>query len=461
MRSRIAGATALSTAMICGLTLMTAAPAAAKAPARPYDFNGDGRRDIAIGSPDGTAGGRRAAGFVSVALGTAKGFARPKVIGQAGSAVPGSAETGDRFGAALASADFNRDGYADLAVGAPGENQGAGIVTILWGSPSGLGRASTRGEGSAAGVRHRFGQSLAAGDVQGDGAPELFVSVPGTDRFTWISFTGKGGSQKVTGRYVDGTWLATGDVNGDGRGDVVSAWYDTNGPEVNRRRGFTVFLGGADGRLTKSTTVYAPVHALAVADYDGDRRADVAVGDTFDRPSTGGRVTVHRGSWLGVGSPYAIDQRTSGVPGLGVNEDDFGASLAVGDANGDGRADLAVGAPKADVGSAPDAGRAYVLFGSASGLTGRGARAVSQNSGGVPGGAEDYDLFGHAVSLLDHNGDGRADLGIGAPGENGDSGSVTVVRGSSAGLSSQASGYTPGSFGARTGGARLGAVIGG
>ena len=57
--------------MIGGLTLMAAVPAAAKAPARPYDFNGDGRRDLAIGSPDGIAGDQQCADAL-----TARSFRR-------------------------------------------------------------------------------------------------------------------------------------------------------------------------------------------------------------------------------------------------------------------------------------------------------------------------------------------------------------------------------------------------
>ncbi|MFC6932821.1 FG-GAP and VCBS repeat-containing protein [Actinomadura yumaensis] len=251
--------------------------------------------------------------------------------------------------------------------------------------------------------------------------------------------------------------MASGDVNGDGRGDVVYGWYDFDDPEVGHRRGFTLFTGTAGGRFAKGPTVYTTVHALAVGDFNGDRRADVAVGDSYDRPSTGGRVTVYPGSFLGLGRPSTIDRSTAGVPGQGVNEDDFGAALAVGDANRDGRADLAVGVPKADVGRAPDAGRAYVLFGSPAGLTGRGAQAISQSSPGIPGGAEPYDLFGAQVALLDHNGDGYADLAVGAPGENRDAGSVTVVRGGRGGLSTRgATGLSPRTFGVQSANPRLG-----
>ncbi|MFP3968278.1 FG-GAP-like repeat-containing protein, partial [Actinomadura fulvescens] len=470
--STAAPAAAASTAAESTAVASAAAAAgAARSGARPYDFNGDGRRDLAIGSPNGTVAGKRGAGFVSVVHGSRSGLdtRRKKVISQNTPGVPGAAETGDHFGSGLVSADFNRDGYADLAVGAPGEDAGrranAGNVTIIWGSRSGLGsRASAYGE-AGGGARHRFGETLTVGDIQGDGSPELFVSVPGTSSYTWLYF-GSGRARAVGARTlsavdVDRSWLASGDVNGDGRGDVVYAWFDADDPEIEHRRGFTVFHGTANGRFSKGRTVYTTVHALAVGDFNGDRRADIAVGDTDDRPSVGGRVTVYRGGLFGLGGSYAIDQATSGVPGLGINEDVFGYSLAVGDANRDGRADLAVGAPKADVGRTFDAGRAYLLLGSPKGLTGRGARTVSQNTSGVPGGAEEYDHFGFQVSLLDHTGDGAADLAVGAPDEDRGDGGVTVVRGAPAGLTTHGA-VAVGSptFGTRGRNARLGGLLG-
>ncbi|MEU5881120.1 hypothetical protein [Spirillospora sp. NPDC047279] len=99
MRSRIAGA--LATAVLAGM--VTPAPAVAATTARPYDFDGDGHRDLVAGSPDGTVAGKRAAGFVSVVPGSRSGLAtgRTKVISQNSPGVPGAAEAGDRFGAGL------------------------------------------------------------------------------------------------------------------------------------------------------------------------------------------------------------------------------------------------------------------------------------------------------------------------------------------------------------------------
>ncbi|MFC0040642.1 FG-GAP-like repeat-containing protein [Actinomadura rayongensis] len=461
MRSRAAHALALAVVTgACGLA--AAGPATARAAARPYDFDGDGRRDLAIGSPAGTVGNTKKAGFVTVVYGSTTGVnpRRRQLVTQASASVPGAPEAGDRFGASLTSADFDRDGYADLAVGAPGENGRAadtGTVTVLWGSPSGLRGAAAYGEGGAAGKGHRFGETLTVGDLQGDGTPELFVTAPGTSTFTWLSFRGR----KVTvrpgarsGYGLDRSWIAAGDVTGDGRADVVYGWYDHDDPEVGHRRGFTLFTANGRGGLDRGRTVYTTVHALAVADFDGDGRADVAVGDTYDRPWTGGAVTVHRGTPFGLGGTYTLHRDTSGVPGRAVMEDNFGAALAAGDADGDGRADLAVGAPKTDHGGAFDAGSAYLLHGSPSGLTGRGAQEITRSTKGVPGAVRAYEHLGAQVALLDHDGDGRADLTVGVP--DADGGNGTLIT-----LGKTVTTITATTLGVRSRTAALGTLLGG
>ncbi|MGI3784400.1 MAG: FG-GAP and VCBS repeat-containing protein, partial [Janthinobacterium lividum] len=114
----------------------TAAPVAAK----PYDFDGDGHPDLVVGAAGLQVGSVKLAGGVFVLPGSSKGLSTDEqVITQSSSHVPGKPQPGYNFGSAFASADFNRDGFADLAIGMPtddvgGQDEVAGSVTVLFGS---------------------------------------------------------------------------------------------------------------------------------------------------------------------------------------------------------------------------------------------------------------------------------------------------------------------------------------
>jgi hypothetical protein len=147
--------------------------------------------------------------------------------------------------------------------------------------------------------------------------------------------------------------------------------------------------------------------------------------------SLGGKVNIIYGSASGPSSTIqSISQDTAGVPGSPEANDNFGAELHLGDVNGDGHLDLAVGAPGESVSGVKYTGAVIVLYGAAdgSGITGSGAQWFTQNSAGVPNSNEAYDNFGSDVHLADLNGDGKADLTIGAMGENGGNGAVYALK---------------------------------
>lgn len=143
----VALATALAIVAAMGLSAPPAG--AATTLAKPYDFDGNGYVDLAIGAPSLRVSTVRRAGGVVVLPSSRSGPSRSeKIVTQSSSGVPGASEVDDQFGYAVASADFNKDGYADLAVGQPGETVGtvdaAGSVTVIYGSKTGSTRSDRR-----------------------------------------------------------------------------------------------------------------------------------------------------------------------------------------------------------------------------------------------------------------------------------------------------------------------------
>jgi hypothetical protein len=177
------------TALVVGCCLLVVAAAmVSPASAQPTasspsdvaaDFNHDGFADLAVGVP----GENDIAGAVNVLYGAGAGLSGTGA--QIFSQVGGTAEFRDRFGSAQAAGDFNGDGFADLAAGASGEDVGsvddAGAVSVLYGSASGLttsgGRLFTQ-LGSAPETQDWFGWALAAGDFNRDGFADLAVGAP-------------------------------------------------------------------------------------------------------------------------------------------------------------------------------------------------------------------------------------------------------------------------------------------
>lgn len=456
-RLRIGAAAALlsgSGVIALGAAIVPAAAAIAKPTS---DFNGDGYQDAVIGAPGGMVAGLPDAGLVVVLYGSSSptSISKRVVISQNTSGVPGNAEAGDRFGESVATGDLNGDGYADLAIGAPREDlaelEDAGHVTVLFGSATGLRRVDTASFTATTTQHCIFGSALATGDVNGNGRAELLVTRPCNNFGHFTIFSVAKGTFQLSapnegGNRSFGTYaITTGDVNGDGYADVVSSYSAVGGTPM-----LAYFPGSASGiNYDDSQHETGGVH-VAVGHIDRDGRADVVIGDVRAQQAEGpgGQVRVWYGTSGGLdpGRMARFHQDTPGVPGSDESFDQFGSAVAVGDVNGDGYGDVAIGVQREDVGTTVDAGAVVLLKGGAAGLTTSGGQLFSQNTGNIPSAAETGDLMGWMVTLVDRNKDRRSELIVSSIGENrrdpnsqyGD-GAVTLLRGIGSGLTTQGS----------------------
>lgn len=447
------------------------------------DFDGDGRDDIAAFSTGGV--------IVSYSSAPVRDRLLTELPGGSGCAC---------FGAEMVTGNFNGDKYDDLAVGDYSEvdlksmGYAAGAVWIFAGGPGGLRvdevkhiNQSTSYIPGTSVDGDWFADTLAAGDITGDGRDELLVGVPGktisgkknagvvvvlkgssagivTPGAKWIhqNTSGVPGGAEKGDRF--GAGIAIGKINKDKYLDVViGAPQEDDGQKYGGTGSITQFWGSSAGpSLKKVTAVYGSTTEaaaekkdavlwyvgglLAIGDTTGDGYGEVIVGDAGAQANwniNGGVVLslAGRSSGLSTKGMIVLSQRDKDIAGASESDDYFGDSIAVGDVTGDGRADVLVGVPGEDIGSAVDAGTVVLLRGSAKGLTGVKSQTLTQSSTGVPDSTERGDTFGASVSVLNLNGANGLDAAIGSPGEivTGDlhgwsSGTVTRMYGGSKGL---------------------------
>lgn len=336
--------------------------------------------------------------------------------------------------AQLAGPDFNGDGLTDVAVGATRYGPSdAGAVYVFFGGSGSLsdvqgGEAGLRILGPSSGSR--FGERMAAGDLDGDGVTDLAVSAPrqGTGGAVFVflgplvpgaTVSASAASAILTAEVLSsgdffGDSLAIGDLTGDGRDDLVvgavhhdfpifdtGAVYIFNGDADFTHRS----ASDADVKLTGSASANQFGNDLTIADVSGDGRADLLVGSPF-----GGGVRGELSVFFGGDSLVSGTSNQAQIQIVGETLSDlFGAAIAASDVNGDGVADMVVGAPGHDaLGSG--AGAAYVFFGGTSGA------AAAADADAILLGSVAGDGFGLGLSAGDINGDGLAEVVVGARG---------------------------------------------
>ncbi|MCB0029034.1 MAG: FG-GAP repeat protein [Anaerolineales bacterium] len=344
-----------------------------------FAIGGRGNPDLVVGAPTQGAAGALLSGLVFVYSNTADSFSTPQVLSQE----PASTNSPwDRFGHAIATGDFNGDGYDDLAVSAPGDGEfgsgfNAGSVFIFAGTTTGFADPFVVIPRLGSDAGDEFGYALAVGDFNNDDIDDLVVGSPGAE--------------------IDG----------------------------NRSGQVHVFLGplGELGGIVLAIDQEPLAHndpgdrygqALVVGDFNGDGEDDLVVGapgkDYSSSQEEAGIIYLYYGpgSPIGSGPTFYRFQGNWGQPEAG---DHFGTVLAAGDFNNDGYDELAVGAPDEGYATGNNAGAVSIFVGSSGVITG----PITFGQGGYGNASDDH--FGSAFAVADFNGDGYQDLAIGAPGK--------------------------------------------
>jgi hypothetical protein len=308
-------------------------------------------------------------------------------------------------------ADFDGDGFDDLAVGAPFKDvvapeDDAGAVSVLYSADDGTGLSGASSdlwhqeisgaEGDGAQSGDHYGAALAWGDFDADGFDDLAIGIPGEDVITggaFININSDAGAVHVL--YGTENGLTTGDDQ---------FWHQA--------------VSGVASDASDNEFFGA---ALAGGDFDSDGYDDLAIGtpgeDTLVLLLDAGAANVLYGSASGLTSAGDdfFTQNSGSIPsGAGLSEG-FGSSLAAGDFDGNGIADdLVIGVPLEGIGGELG-GAINVLYGTGGGLSTSGSQFFHQDSPGIEDTPEDFEGFGDSLATGDFDGDGDSDLAVGVP----------------------------------------------
>jgi hypothetical protein len=432
------------------------------------DFNGDGLADIGMGAPFHDASSpNQNHGGIHIIEGRSRDDFSTQVHGQnvVVDPIEGSfnflgPNAGSQVGTSLVFGDFNANGIDDFFTGGPGGSNPSGIMVFGSGTPAGFLLADIDGDNGVelfpAVTGTQFGAAVGAGDINGDRADDLLITEPGADDgdltdtgsllglFGGIGTTlpdAHGDDGIDTGAIVPGDdgviisggvnnafagrFLATGDFNNDGRADTVMSFASGG------KAGLAIAFGGATGPAlttasdadgTNGVLFFSNMDStflggvrVAAGDVNGDGVDDVIVATNDGVGVAQGR---ENGEWV-------LFHKDTGATTADLDFFAFdptfagGVSVAAGDVNGDGRAEIIIGTPEANSTGPAGPGGAVKVIDGAHAAELDGATNLSAMLDGFFGfqflGQAGYRL-GVSVTVGDLNGDGFGDVVAGAPG---------------------------------------------
>jgi len=390
------------------------------------DFNRDGKTDLVVANQC-QSGGNCNNGSVGVLLGNGDG-----TFQTAKNYVSGGNNT-----ASVAVSDFNQNGKLDLVLTNQCQivgNCALGSVSVLMGN----------GDGTFQAAQNYFSDgvlaySVAVGDWNGDKKPDLAVvnqCQPGgsCDGTVTILLSNGAGTFQTPPSFASGGYdadsVAIGDLNGDGKLDLVVANLCQVNPCKQGNKGtVSVLLGNGDGTF-RTAQAYATggfgTSAVAIGDFNGDGNADVVVANQCSTSNcqSGGSVSVLLGN--GNGTLQPAKTYSSGA--------DTALSVAIADFNKDGHLDLAVADQCQD--TSCQNGAVSVLLG---------------NGDGTFQSAQIYPSAGYytdSVAVGDFNGDGNPDLALVSQCQDStcQNGGVSVLLGNGDGTFQTATSYNSGGY---------------
>lgn len=288
------------------------------------DFDGDGEQDVVVSSPQHSCG----RGIIHIRSGTSVSSWTRATTG-----VLGIAACNQYFGTALASGDFDDDGYDDLAVSAPGAADSglarSGSVHVFYGSSTGLSLAGdqlwhqdTTGIKGVAEVDDYVGDALEVGDFNCDGYDDIVIGVPREDL--------------NAGQDAGATHVLYGSSGGV---STVDDWWHTGVSGVNGLVEPDDHFGGAlaAGNFNGDSSSGRPCDDLAIA----------SPGEGLGSLAAAGQIYIMDGSASGLSTTgdQVFNQDVANVEGTAEADDRFGERLLAHDINGDGFCDLYVSVP--------------------------------------------------------------------------------------------------------------------